>query len=96
MCSLKYVLLFTLLLLNSSSVWSSSSEVDQIHRRLLKVLDFLENNYEDVNADGLFGVRIAEGRNIFDKSCKQKNLRVIPSTSHQRMWDVLSKNVFFK
>ena len=35
--------------------------INEITNRLVMVLEFLENNYDSVNIDGLFGIRIAEG-----------------------------------
>ena len=40
---------------------SSMITVDKIKSALQNVLAFLESNYEAVNVDGLFGIRIAEG-----------------------------------
>ena len=35
--------------------------INAIYGQLMMVLEFLEENYDSVNIDGLFGIRIAEG-----------------------------------
>ena len=79
---------------NLNNIYDDSTAViANIFDNFNKVLEFLEFNYNDVNVDGLFGIRIAEGIFLNLAAKQQNNVMDNLSNIYKRL-KTLGKNVF--
>ena len=55
---------------DEETIESRIKNINIIIDRFDRILNFMESNYENINLDGLFGIRIAEGFSFFNLKLK--------------------------